>query len=81
MRKVQTHLRRRRKKDVSNVENLDISPERAKMAAKRDSKAVHGEARHVVVAEAEEEGATTAESAATSTSMEKSRAARTRSHG
>ena len=70
-----------KKKDVSNVENLDISPERAKMAAKRDSKAAHGESRQVVATEAEEEGATAAEGAATSASMEKSRAARTRAHG
>ena len=37
------------------MENLDISPERVKMATKRDSNTAHGEARHVVPAVTEEE--------------------------
>ena len=75
MRKVQTHLRQRRKKEhAENVENMDISHESAKMAGKRVATAVHGEVQHVIAAKGEEEEATSAEGAETSGSKEPARA-------
>ena len=60
MRKVQTHLWRKRKKEhATNVESMDISHESVTMAH-------HGEAQHVAAAEPEEEEATLAEGTETS---------------
>ena len=69
--------RKVKKKDATSVENLGISHENAKMAAKRDATAEHGEAQHVVAAEAEPEEATTAEGAENSMdNKEQARASR-----
>ena len=63
---------------------MNISHESAKMAAKRDETAEHGEVQYVAEAEAEQEGAAMAEGAETSGSKEParaSRAAKERTHG
>ena len=83
--KGQMHLRQRRKKEhATNVESMDISHESAKMAAKRDATAEHGEVQHVTEAEAEQERAAMAEGAETFGSKEParaSRAAKEQTHG
>ena len=85
MRKVRTHLRRKRKKEhVTSVESVDISHESVKMAAKRDTVAQHGETQQEDAAEAEEEESTSTEGAETSGSKEPARASgasKERTHG
>ena len=60
--------KRTRKETVSDVAELDISYENAKMEDKQDKAAQHGEAQQVAAAEARQEEATTAEGAETSVS-------------
>ena len=76
-RKRQTHLPQTRM-DATNVGRKDILHESAKMAAKRDATADHGEVQHVAGDAAEPEGATMAEGATAAedsvTSMETARA-------
>lgn len=72
------------KEAALNMEKPGISHVSAKMAAKQDTTAEHGEAQHVVAAEAEAEEATTPEGEETSVSKEPvraNRAVRTRAHG
>lgn len=68
VKKGQMHLRQRRiKREAAlSVEKPGTLQENAKMSAKQNKTAEHGEAQHVVAAEAEPEGATTAEGAVTS---------------
>ena len=85
MRKVRTHLRRKRKKEhATSVESMDISHESVKMAARRVTVAQHGEAQHEDAAEAEEEKSISAEGTETSGSKEPARASgasKERTHG
>ena len=85
--KVQTYFLQRRVKEeiASNVEKQGILQESAKMAAKQDTTAEHGEAQHVDETEAEE--ATTPEVEETSVNNNKesglhtSRATQVLAHG